>query len=146
MELQKALISTTLSTRLRARPEPTQLVSRGVLRAQPGTSAGSVLVKTLSLHRTLVKQAVERKLRKRSEPQTLLERGVLVPAAPVLPHELPLVVAARYEMHSQLVKLCRLLRSYLDLRYMMPQEPITPRLWTLEASRAGRRLSRKHQP
>jgi len=144
LELQKLLISITVAQKLRMRPEPALLIERGVLRAHLGTST-MVLERTLSLHKALIKQSIDRKLKSRSEPERLLERGVLVQAAPVLPHELPLVEAARHDLHRDLMRLCRLLRSYLDLRYdSMTEEKsdtVKPRPWTLQVSAVRRQSS-----
>ena len=97
--LQKALLTSAVSNRLRTRPEAASLLERGVLKAEPSTGA-LVSSRKADLQKALVTSAVSNRLRVRPEPASLLERGVLKAEPGVSPS----LIQARDRLQKELIK------------------------------------------
>jgi len=60
-DLQKALVTSAVSNRLKLRPEPASLLERGVLKAEPGVSLWLIQARD-RLQKEMIKQAISRSL------------------------------------------------------------------------------------
>jgi len=74
--LPSDLRSAYLEASLQVRPGPAALLTRGVLKGEPGSSL-LVIERRQVLRKALVTSAVNNRLKVRPEPASLLERGVL---------------------------------------------------------------------